>query len=415
MKKTIFIFGLILSFVFSQVAFADFTDVTNDTFYKDAIDWHVANGVIVGYEDGTFRPDRCVSRAELLKMIYFTLDTNVDDLAAGAGYYGYFPDVDESEWYWPYVRFALQNGTIDGYPDGTFRPDDCVNRVEAIKMATIEFDMIEEGAELSGYSDANYRDVDPSAWYAPYIYSALNKNLIGLVHTDVFNYPDSMPERFFYPAESMTRKEVAEMLYRMKIVKDNDLDSYIEEEEVELTYDISFILEQGENMVEVEDPDFILPNDIHQDQLNKFFKLDDIYFALVLQNSMNVVLNLPQDFEEAFVGVLIGYEEQNEWSKLLQIQDDDEADKNNPYYMWDEGDRLYLTIVDQNGAGSGEGIMKMFISPSAEEWDMEGCYYFGANYNDPSTDGDYFEFSKNLEDQDEQPIEDCDNVSIVMF
>ncbi len=423
MKKTIFILGLIPSLVFSQVAFASFSDVTEDTPYNDAIDWHVENGIIVGYEDGTFKPDRCVSRAEILKMIYFTLETNVDDPAADTGYYGYygyFSDVDESEWYWPYVRFALQNETIVGYEDGTFKPGNCVNRAEAIKMATIEFDLVEEGAELSGYSDANYRDVDPSTWSGKYMFSALNKNLVGLEHTGIFNYSDSMPETFFYPADSMTRKEVAEMLYRMKVVKDNDLNLYselhvVEEVEELVAYDISAKLEEGENIVEILNPGFTLPEDIHENQVNKFFELDEINFALVLQNSMNIVLDVPQEFEVSFVGVLIGNEDDEVWEKLLEVVDDEETDKNNPYYLWNEGEDLYLTVVDQNGAGSGEGVMKLFYSQTAEEWEVESCYYFGGNYNDPSTDGDYYEFSMNLEGQDEQPIEDCENVRIVTF
>lgn len=231
MKKSALI--LLLIAIFSQTAFAQFSDIGPNTDYRDAILWLNENGVIEGYPDGTFKPEVCVNRVELLKMIYLANETNINNLGAGANWYGYFSDVDESQWYWPYLRYALETGTVEGYPDGTFKPAQCVNRVEAMKMAILEFN----GGEIpSGYAYAglsllvdSYKDIDHSAWYFNYFEYAIAANILGLEHViQQYDATSSYYEmvQYFGPGTDMARKEVCEMLYRIKAIKDKNVAKY---------------------------------------------------------------------------------------------------------------------------------------------------------------------------------------------
>ncbi|MDD5750936.1 MAG: S-layer homology domain-containing protein [Candidatus Peribacteraceae bacterium] len=107
-----------------------FSDVASAHPYNSAIGWAKNAGILSGYPDGTFRPDQVVNRAEFLKIV---LEAKGVDVAV-SGSSG-FKDVNENGWYAPYVRYAKAQGTIQGYPDGTFKPDQAVNFAEALKMA----------------------------------------------------------------------------------------------------------------------------------------------------------------------------------------------------------------------------------------------------------------------------------------
>lgn len=185
------------------------------------------------------------------------------------------------------------------------------------------------------------------------------------------------------------------------------------EQKLSFSAQINQALKNNSTIEEVDNPNLILPSDIDAGQIKKYFKIDNILLALVLRNSMNVVLTLPNDFTSMFAGVLVAEQGDTQWSKLIEIKDAETTNKNNPYYLIVDNQKLLLTIVDQNGAGSGEGVMKVFALSEAGSWKLEQCYYFGGSYNDPSTDGDYFAFSTKFSKQTTQPIESCNNVQLI--
>ncbi len=213
--KKVFISLLIGLFAFSATAFADFSDVDDFTDYRDSIIWMNDNGVIDGYPDGSFQPDTCVNRVEFLKLLFEVLEIEV-----GGGSADLFSDTPNGSWYEDYVRMARERGTVVGYSDGTFRPGQCVNRVEAMKMAVLEFN---DGAipETDLYMWEIPADVNEGEWYFDYLEYVRAADLVGEMHTestvDGFN---------FFPGDSMSRKEVAEMLYRMKSVMDTNGSQY---------------------------------------------------------------------------------------------------------------------------------------------------------------------------------------------
>ncbi len=91
---------------------------------KDYIQSGVSQGYLSGYENGTFKPDSAVTRAEFCKMANNAL--GVTQTASIN-----FKDVSSSDWYYSEVRRAVASGYISGYEDNTFRPNAYITRQEA--------------------------------------------------------------------------------------------------------------------------------------------------------------------------------------------------------------------------------------------------------------------------------------------
>lgn len=193
-------------------AFAAFSDVNSSTLYSQDIEWLANNNVIQGYPDGTFGPDKCVKRAELLKMIYELKDKELSNDTRSN-----FKDTEVGQWYVPYVNTAKEEGTVQGYPDGTFKPGQCVNRAEALKIA--------HNAFLTNYSSEKFQreicDVHDTDWYSMYVHFGLSKRTVGGESTTT----GKCGGIDFHPESDMTRKEVATMLFRLKTMTDLNLTS----------------------------------------------------------------------------------------------------------------------------------------------------------------------------------------------
>jgi|GEM_PF-5326347 len=196
-----------------------FGDVPNSNPYYSAILWLTENGVIQGYGDGTFRPNNPVNRAEMLKMI-FLADGNEKN-ADSADLSKLFPDTPRSEWYAKYVALARQRGTVQGYPDGNFRPGDNINKVEAYKVVlkeyynetTMNYAVTHSTIPNNGTIASDVKKTD---WFAVYINFAALKNFY-----NAGEYTTTKNGNPFYPGQDLTRGELAQLIYRAKAVSDN--------------------------------------------------------------------------------------------------------------------------------------------------------------------------------------------------
>ncbi|MEZ4086746.1 MAG: S-layer homology domain-containing protein [Candidatus Gracilibacteria bacterium] len=108
-----------------------FTDVEAQDPLCPALSYVKEQGIFEGYPDGTFKPNQAINRAETVKVIVEGFD--VPQLADPATNLG-FSDVILGEWYMKYLATAQAEGIIEGYPDGTFKPEQTVNYVELIKI-----------------------------------------------------------------------------------------------------------------------------------------------------------------------------------------------------------------------------------------------------------------------------------------
>lgn len=111
-----------------------FPDVSSTADYSDALAWAKEAGVVSGYADGTFQPDKSVNRAEYLKMVSVAAKSETTT----EGTLG-FSDVNDKAWYAPFVRTAKMRGIIKGYPDGTFKAEQTVSFAEGLKMGYLTF------------------------------------------------------------------------------------------------------------------------------------------------------------------------------------------------------------------------------------------------------------------------------------
>jgi len=111
----------------------DFPDVEATASYAQAVSELSALNIINGYEDGTFRPDNLVTRAEITKMIVDALGEG-SQATSGSGIDTQFTDVTGAHWAAGYVSTGVADGFISGMGDGTFAPDANVTFVQAQSM-----------------------------------------------------------------------------------------------------------------------------------------------------------------------------------------------------------------------------------------------------------------------------------------
>ncbi len=149
--------------------FADFSDVPATAQYSQAVSALSQLGVINGYEDGTFKPDNDVTRAEFTAMLMRAVGAgNVGSASAAALPFTDLSDTDSSiSWAIPNISTAYGKGIINGYPeDNTFRPNNNVLYEEAVKMVVCAL----------GYG--NYVNTNAEPWYSDYINQARSMTII---------------------------------------------------------------------------------------------------------------------------------------------------------------------------------------------------------------------------------------------
>lgn len=132
----VFAMLLVVAMMMTSVVFADFSDVANDAAYAEAIDVGVALGLFTGYEDGTFQPEGNITRAEFAAMVVRALNQESQAKSAATAA-TVFPDVAADHWANGYINVASKKGIINGYEDGTFRPENNVTFEEAVKMLVV--------------------------------------------------------------------------------------------------------------------------------------------------------------------------------------------------------------------------------------------------------------------------------------
>ncbi|NQX45439.1 S-layer homology domain-containing protein [Paenibacillus tritici] len=165
-----------------------FPDTLNH-WAKASIDVLIAKGLLTGYSDGTFRPSTGLTRAEAVKVIttYMGLDGQASN----------FTDVSGAHWANKYIGAAAGAGLMNGYSDGTFRPNAKISRSELATLITRAF-------KLTGTGSTSFKDVKKEAWYYNSI-DALASNKI------ITGYEDST----FKPAKDITRAEFATVVSRL--------------------------------------------------------------------------------------------------------------------------------------------------------------------------------------------------------
>lgn len=148
----------------------NFPDVDKDDWFNVTVSSLANMGAISGYEDGTFRPNEPISRAELAAMAVRFYDTFEAEYEEGT-----FLDVDGDEWYADAIAAAEELGIIGGYPDGTVRPEANITRAETCAIVNRVLERRPHDDHLGDADDMRtWPDNQPGAWYYADMQEATN-------------------------------------------------------------------------------------------------------------------------------------------------------------------------------------------------------------------------------------------------
>lgn len=146
----------------------NFSDVLPNDWYNNAVSTMVNMGIIQGYEDGTFRPNANITRAEFAAIAARFMASGYgveDDL---------FTDI-ANHWARESINDAAMAGWINGYEDGTFRPDAAITRAEAVTLVN---NVLQRKPDADHMFDSmiKWPDSPESAWYYEAIQEATNSH-----------------------------------------------------------------------------------------------------------------------------------------------------------------------------------------------------------------------------------------------
>lgn len=237
MKPKLLALSVLLSFLFTATTGAVFTDYDSESEFNDAIDYVSEHGIVEGYDDGSFKENQSINRAEFTKIVMNAAFLEEDIYGSDC-----FDDVTD-EWYAEYVCTAQRYNIVSGYPDGTFKPGDEISFVEAAKILSVGFFFgIDEGTDI---------------WYEPFV--------------EDFAFYRMIPTSITTLDKKITRGEMVEMIWRiMAVIEDRsyvnyengrlvsmpatnepidygDYEVFVYEDEESV--DATYLVEEGENAV----------------------------------------------------------------------------------------------------------------------------------------------------------------------
>lgn len=196
---------MITAFTVPNVAFgADYTDHWAEATIQEWFD----NEKISGYEDGSFKPENSITRAEFMTMVNSAYD--FEELADIS-----YADADSEEWYYAEIQKAVKAGYIVGDDEDTVRPADEITRQEVAVVIT-RLNELEQNADVSVFADKD----EIADWAAGYAGAVLKAG-----------YMIGDDNKNFNPTNDITRAEALVTLDRS--MKDKAEDAEINELSVE--------------------------------------------------------------------------------------------------------------------------------------------------------------------------------------
>lgn len=202
MKKNLvvlLVFGLLFSLLSVNVQAADpkeFTDVSETHWAYQEINLLSREGAINGYEDGTFRPNNPITRAEAVKVIDLMFTSQ-----AISDYNPNFSDIPTTHWAFDHIARVHDYKYITGYQDNTFRPNNNITRAEMAAILNRVVDLFYEFTQQTRPPhQSSYKDVLESHWAYLHISQLSTVNVIK-------GYEDNT----FRPNNNITRAEFVVM------------------------------------------------------------------------------------------------------------------------------------------------------------------------------------------------------------
>lgn len=171
-----------------------YTDVDPSDWYNNAISTLSNMGIISGDPSGAFRPDDSITRAEFTKIAVGFFDK------AGDYVDGTYDDVSSSDWYADFIDAAVDLGLIEGYPDGTIRPEATITRAEACTIVNRTLGRVPDKDHLLPTDEMRVwpDNSDTNEWYYAQIQEATNSHdyeWIGEEDSQIENWTEKLEDR----------------------------------------------------------------------------------------------------------------------------------------------------------------------------------------------------------------------------
>ena len=166
----------------------NFSDVSADKWYNNAVSTLCHMGVLGGYSDGTFRPNAPITRAEFAKIAVSFAQAN------GSAVYSYFTDVKTTDWFAPYVTAAKDSSLIEGYSDGSFKPENRITRAEACAIVNRVLGRKPSKSHMKISDRIDWPDCTTADWFYEAIMEATNSHTYQMGKR-VETWNDKLPQR----------------------------------------------------------------------------------------------------------------------------------------------------------------------------------------------------------------------------
>lgn len=171
-----------------------FVDVATGSYYEDAVDWAVENGITQGTDDTHFSPDGICTRAQAVTFLWRTAGSPASKTSTMP-----FTDVPVGSYYYDAVLWAVENGITKGTSDTTFSPNMTCSRAQIVA-----FLWRSEKSPAAGTANP-FADVKSTAYYADAVLWAVKENITkGTTNTT------------FSPNADCTRAQIVTFLWRCK-------------------------------------------------------------------------------------------------------------------------------------------------------------------------------------------------------
>ncbi|SCJ67295.1 Endo-1%2C4-beta-xylanase A precursor [uncultured Clostridium sp.] len=171
-----------------------FVDVATGSYYEDAVDWAVENGITKGTDDTHFSPDGICTRAQAVTFLWRTAGSPNPETRAMP-----FTDVPVGSYYYDAVLWAVENGITKGTSDTTFSPNMTCSRAQIVA-----FLWRSEKSPAAGTANP-FADVKSTAYYAGAVLWAVKENITKGTTSTTFS-----------PNADCTRAQIVTFLWRCK-------------------------------------------------------------------------------------------------------------------------------------------------------------------------------------------------------
>ena len=149
--------------------------------------------IISGFQDGTFRPNKAVTRGQAAKMLALTIGVNTDNVKDPG-----FKDVSKKSSNYKYIAALVEDGVISGFTDKTFRPNEPITRSQMAKILVRGFKFMEATKLTHNFSDVSNKSANRF-----YIQTLVNLNITTGTSSVTFS-----------PSKEVTRGQLASFLVR---------------------------------------------------------------------------------------------------------------------------------------------------------------------------------------------------------